>query len=245
MTCTVKKANLTMPVAFLLLLPYIANAQKQKVQNLQKYNEKVIHFGISLGVNVASFIVTPIKNLASLDTVLSVLPGAQPGFNITIISDFRVQEYVSLRFLPTFSLQSRVLNYIIADKAKRDTISFSKTVESSIIELPLNIKFRSERVNNIGLYLVAGAKYGYDLASQKDAKLKTDLDKVVVKLSRHNISTEAGIGADYYFPYFKFATEIKASWGLKNLLVKDKDIFSSSLNQLRSQVILISFHFEG
>jgi hypothetical protein len=241
----VKRSALKLIVVFILLFPCIVEAQKEKVKNLQKYDERPLHFGFSLGINRSNFIITPIKNLASLDTVLSVLPSAQPGFNIAIITDLKIYDYLSLRFLPALSFQSRILNYSIVNKVKKDTVSFSKSVESTVIELPLNIKLRSERVNNIALYLVAGAKYGYDLASQKDAKLKDDLAKVIVKLSRHDISTEAGIGADYYFPYFKFSTEIKASWGIKNLLVKDTDVFSNSLDKLRSQVILISLHFEG
>lgn len=240
------KRNVIKFITLLLCLsPCISHAQKQKVQNLQKFNEKALHFGFSLGINSANFIITPIKNLASLDTVLSVLPGAQPGFNIAIITDFKIYDYLSLRFLPALSFQSRILNYTIVNRIKKDTTQFAKTVESTVIELPINIKLRSERINNIGLYLVAGAKYGYDLASQKDAKHEDDLMKALVKLSRHDIATEAGFGIDYYFPYFRFSTEIKASWGLKNLLVKDKDVFSNSLEKLRSQVILISFHFEG
>ena len=66
-----------------------------------------------------------------------------------------------------------------------------------------------------------------------------------MKLKKSDFCYEAGFGIDIFFPYFKFSIEAKASWGLRDLLVKDKDIFSNSIDKLSSKLFLISFNFEG
>ncbi|HEY6162679.1 MAG TPA: outer membrane beta-barrel protein [Bacteroidia bacterium] len=237
---------------FLLLLSLSGgmslNAQKKSVLNLPKYDSQYLHFGFSLGVNRANFIVHPVKNLASLDTVLSILPSPSSGFNLAIISDLRIHQYATLRFLPDLSFQERILNYSIVSRnasGGRDTSTFTKHVESTVIDFPLDLKIRSSRLNNISCYVLGGGKYSIDLASQKNVQNSNSPSAAIVKLKKNDYSFEAGFGIDYYFPYFKFSTEIKACWGIPNLLVKDQAIFSNSVDKLNSQLILISFNFEG
>jgi hypothetical protein len=223
--------------------PADTSAQKKRVLNLPKYDNDWLHFGFSLGVNRANFIIHPIKNLASLDTVLSILPTPQPGFNLAIISDVRIHQYATLRFLPDLSFQERILKYTIVDK--QDTLTYTKRVESTVIDFPLDIKVRSSRLNNIACYVLGGMKYSIDLASQKNVQGSNQANSAIVKLKKNDYSFEAGFGIDYYFQYFKFSTEIKACWGIPNLLVKDQNVFSNCIDKVNSQLLLISFNFEG
>jgi hypothetical protein len=218
-------------------------AQKKTVLNLPKYDNDWLHFGFSIGVNRANFIVHPVKNLASLDTVLSVLPSPQWGFNLAIISDVRVHQYATVRFLPDLSFQERILNYTIVNKT--DTSEYQKKVESTVIDFPIDLKIRSSRLNNIACYMLGGGKFSIDLASQKNVQGSSAPASAIVKLKKTDYSFEAGFGIDYYFPYFKFSTEIKGCWGIPNLLVRDQSVFSNSIDKVNSQLILISFNFEG
>ena len=220
-------------------------AQKKAVLNLPKYDNEVLHFGFSLGVNRANFIIHPVKNLSSLDTILSILPTPQLGFNLAIISELRLHQYVTLRFLPDLSFQVRTLEYTVVTPSPPDTVVFKKNVESTVIDFPFDLKIRSSRLNNIACYVLGGGKYSIDLASQKDVQGSSQASSAIVKLKKSDYSVEAGFGIDYFFPYFKFSTEIKACWGIPNLLIKDQTLFSNCIDKLNSQLILISLNFEG
>ena len=81
-----------------------------------------------------------------------------------------------------------------------------------------------------------------DMASQ--SKIKTGDNEVVVKLNRIDYAYELGVGFDLYMQYFKFSPELKVSFGMNNLLVKDETIYTQSINKLNSMAFLLSFHFE-
>ncbi len=232
---------------FFTLFALGSYAQKSKVKNLPDYDDHWLHFGFSLATNQATFVVTPVKDLSARDTVLTIIPSPKWGFNLSIVSDLRLHKYLTLRFLPALSFQDRFLNYsLIVDNAGNpDTVTFEKSVESTTIEFPFNLKLRSTRLNNVSAYMIGGMKYTIDLASQHDVKNSTSPKDVIIKLKKHDYAFEAGFGLDYYFPYFKFSTEIKGVWGIRDLLIKENDSFSSSIDKLNSRLILISLHFEG
>jgi hypothetical protein len=63
---------------------------------------------------------------------------------------------------------------------------------------------------------------------------------------------EVGVGCDFYLPFFKFIPELKFSYGLSNVLNKDRsDLidksrlkFTNSVDKLKSSMIVLSFYFE-
>lgn len=219
-----------------------ATAQERKVGNLPKYYSRVLHFGFSLGINQTDFVITSIPNFYTRDSLKSVQSEPEMGFNLGIISDFRLAEYISVRFVPDLAFAQRNLNFYF--EGKRDTIMRVKKVESTFLNFPVDFKFRSARMNNFGAYLLAGFKYTFDLASQKDVK-NTSPEEAVIKLSKHDFSYQLGAGVEFYFPYFKFAFEGKISLGLKDLLIKDDALFSTAIDKLNSKVITFSITFEG
>jgi hypothetical protein len=53
---------------------------------------------------------------------------------------------------------------------------------------------------------------------------------------------EIGVGFDFYLKFFKLSTELKLSYGLRQVL--DTHLASAGLNNLSSNVVLLNFHFE-
>jgi hypothetical protein len=49
---------------------------------------------------------------------------------------------------------------------------------------------------------------------------------------------------DFYLEYFKFSPQIKLSYGILNLLSKDKTVYTQSINRLSTNGWMISFTFE-
>lgn len=214
-------------------------AQRPKVENLPKFDRKKIHFGFTIGLNKYDFAVKPIKNLKILDSLYVVEPVPEYGFNIGIVSDLKLGEYWNLRFIPDLSFGDRSLHYTL--KTDTSKVTRIKKIESTIVEFPISLKYKSMRLNNGRAYIIGGLKFGIDMASQAKKK---DVEDQLVKIKRFDYAYEMGFGLDFYFKYFKFSPELKFSMGLNNLIQKENTVFASSIDKLNSKVLLLSFTFE-
>ncbi len=220
-----------------------SSAQRVKSLNLASYDKEKLHFGFSLSVNKADFALTPAHESVKPDSVLSVQSIPDWGFNLGIVSDLRIHEYATLRFLPALSFQGRILEYTIDSTAVPGNSKFyiaQKKVESTLLEFPINVKIRSERLNNMSMYMLVGGKFSIDLASQKGTN-----NTGIVKLNSKDYCFEAGFGLDFYLEYFKLSTELKFSAGLRDRLVHENTTWSMPIEKLATKVWLFSLNFEG
>ena len=171
-------------------------------------------------------------------------PVSFPGFNLGIVTDFALHQYFTLRFIPNIAFCERAILY---DIHGNKNITYTKTIESTFLNFPVNIKMRSKRVGNFGAFVIAGGAYNLDLASKKN--LSSDISPVLsqqlVKLKRDDYSYEVGAGTEFYLQYFKFAIEAKMSVGTRNLLIKENTIFANAINKLNSRMFFLSITFEG
>jgi len=117
-----------------------------------------------------------------------------------------------------------------------------KNVPSTFVELPLHLKYKSKRLNNFRAYLLGGANYRIDLASQ--ANKSKDAAEVQAKLLRSDVYGELGVGFDFYFEWFKFGTELKMSYGVLDVLKRENNIYTDGIDKLRSKIFQISLTFE-
>ena len=225
---------------FLFCISSLLFAQEKKVLNLPKYDRQKIHFGFLLGVNKTDFVIKRIDNFNLLDSLYTVESDGQSGFNLQIISNLHLGEHFDLRFLPGLSFATRNLNYTFVEVPGKKSVVLKK-IESTFLDFPVNLKFKSARLNNFRAYVIAGGKYSIDMVSQAKVKAK---DKEFVKLQRQDYGYEIGLGVDFYMPMFKLSPEIKMYHGLRNLLVKDELIYSQSLDALYSKIFTFSLTFE-
>ena len=218
-------------------------AQKVKPQNLPSYDKEKLHFGFSLAVNKADFVLFPAANGIKPDSILSVNAIPDWGFNLGIISDLRLHDYATLRFLPALTFQARAIEFTVDSTANPNPGVYyieKKKVESTLLDFPLNLKIRSERLNNTSAYLLVGGKWSIDLASQAKTK-----NPNLIKLTGKDMSFEAGFGLDFYLEYFKLSTEIKFSAGLRDRLFHEATPWALSIGKLYTKVWLFSLNFEG
>ena len=237
-------ADMNIRIAFFLLilsLPMAGMAQRDVVPNLPKYDkEKKIHFGFILGLNVTDFYIKRKGIFNNSDSLYSVESAKQAGFNLGIVSDLHLGDNFDLRFIPDLSFAQRNLNYVIyVNGVKYKTVI--KKVESTFLEFPLELKFKSKRINNYRIFVLGGGKYSIDMVSQAKVRNK---DKEYVKLRKNDFGYTIGAGMDFYMELFKFSIELKMYNGLNNLLVKDPSIYSRTLDKLNSKIFLINFTFE-
>ena len=228
-----------------LLAPFSAMfAQKRiKVENLPNFDLHRFHFGFALSYNTSDFQMRMDPNSPFTDSLLVLEHQRQPGFNLGIVASLNMNPFLSLRFVPTLSFQERIMQYQFR-KPDGKSVYFQKPVESTYLEFPLLLKYRSARINNFAVYLIGGGKFCIDMASQKDVNNTLD-DEVVVKLAKYDYAAEVGGGMDMFLTYFKFGIELKAAFGIPNLLIDDGTRFSTPIESLRSKTWVLSFAFEG
>jgi len=234
-----KKVLLTiLPLMFF----FSSYAQKEKPFNLPKLDAQIVHFGYSLGLNTMDFVIRPSDRFLTqaIDTIYGVEVGRFVGFNINIISNFRIANYVDFRFTPGLVFGQRNLHYkhIYKGEIRRHTMM----IESTFVDLPIQFKYKAARISNWRPFLTAGASARIDMASQK--KIKPE-EYPKIRLRRFDVYYEIGTGVDFFLEYFMFGIELKASWGILNDVVYDGSQYASYFKRLNSRMLLICFNFEG
>lgn len=214
-------------------------------RNLPKYDQKKWHFGFTLGMNSMDFVINPVDHVDLNDTLMVVEPMASQGFNIGIVSNKRLTSYLDLRFVPTLSFGERSIKYILKDGVGGEK-TYIKSVESTYIDFPITLKYKSKRLpgrwNNSRVYILGGARYSLDLASQK--KKKGTSDEVVLKLNPHDLMGTLGVGFDFFLPFFKFGIEIQMAYGILNLMSQEPNIYNTNIDRMTSKMTWITLTFE-
>jgi hypothetical protein len=240
-----KPKVLTIFLLFFLLTQLYG--QKRTTLNIPKFDHRFVHFGFLLGFNSADFRVQRFaKNEigTGADSLFVLDHKASTGFNLGIISALHLSPAFSLRFTPNlaFSSRSLIYNFETFEGPKQ----YTKIIESTLINFPISIKYKSVRVNNFSAYLLTGASYSLDLASNAGFEnVSNDPNDLVVAIKKGDYLAEIGFGTDFYLEFFKFGLEIKMSYGLRDLLDHDQSQFSAPIDNLNSKMFLLSLTFEG
>ncbi len=252
-------------VLFLIALSFTPNvlSQTKQVPNLLNFDNSPYHFGFLLGVNKMLFTIKTPENYKDIRYYNNLTSNSMPdlnsdsaniyniestptyGFVIGIIGNLRMGNYFDLRFTPALTFGERYIDYDILNYYDSPTgvIQYeSKNIQSTFVDFPLWIRFKGDRIHNIRPYILAGAKYSIDLAS--NAKKKSESNVANVFLDRNDIYGLGGVGFDFYTAYFKFGTEITMSYGIFNILKKDNTIYTKGIDRLSSKLFQISFTFE-
>jgi len=226
-------------IIFLCFSLFSYGQRHKKPQNLPRYDFKKIHFGFTLGINSLNFNLAKNDDFLNNDSLLTLLASDQKGFNLGIVSNFRLGKYTDLRFIPTLVFGERILNYQFNNQSNLSLTD--KRIESTLIDFPVSLKYKSARYNNFRTYVMCGVKYSLDIASQSEID---DEGQELVKLNNHDLMIEGGFGIDFYLQYFKFSPQIKISHGIINILSKDKTLYTQTIDNLKTNSWMISFTFE-
>ncbi|MBK8369483.1 MAG: outer membrane beta-barrel protein [Bacteroidetes bacterium] len=239
----------------LIYLQSLSQHKEESGVNLPKFYRNKMHFGFALAYNKTDFRIHTIKNSELPDTVIggvtygmkTIYTKSDPGFALGIITDFRLHQYIRLRFTPNISFASRSLEYKL-ENAKRDsTKEYKKSVESTFLIFPLELKLQSKRLDNFGAYVILGGGYSMDLVSKKKPVSSGGANQLddAVQLKRDDFFYSGGAGVDFYLQYFKLGLELKVLQGTKNLKQPLNNIFTNSLEKVNSKMVIFSITFEG
>ncbi|CAN5415307.1 hypothetical protein BH11BAC3_BH11BAC3_42550 [soil metagenome] len=212
--------------------------------NLPDHDSKLYHFGINLGMNKSHFSFTHDPQFLGQDSVMGIESINSTGINLAWLVNLNLSNHFDLRTYPlnlTFSEKAFQYALTYPDQPAGETPLTIKKVQSITLSLPVQIKFSSDRIDNLKVYTLAGFKIDYDMASNAG---KTNADELI-KLNKLDYSVEGGIGFHLYFPYFVLSPELKVSWGLTNLHSRNPTLkFSNNIDKISSRMISFSLTVE-
>jgi len=207
--------------------------------NFKDFQQKSYYFGITLGYNTSSFKPFNSRDFIFNDSIRVVESVSGPGFNPGIVTNLKIGDYFDFRFLPTLSFAERKIRF---DRNSRLQPFTQRKVESVFVEMPFQVRYKSAPFNDIRLFVLAGVKYSFDVASDSRAQQADTF----VKISPTDFAIEYGAGIQFFFPYFIFSPEFKISNGLGNTLIFDNNLEESTvIEKILSRTFTVSLHFEG
>lgn len=224
----------------------VAEAQV-KAQNNPYVDDKVVHFGFSLGVNFMSYNVTDSRDTVYGEVYHARVSNLLPGFEVGFITDVRLSRHLNLRLCPQLNFSSRTLKFLTeSGNPVQGTLGNGNTADilSIPISIPLYLKWSAEREGNYRPYLIGGGGISYNVTRDREKPLCSNgLDYFV----------EVGLGCDFYFSWFKLCPEIKYQIGFANQLmpvserpelVYPDDLYTRAISRLTNQMVSIVFNFE-
>ena len=208
---------------------------KDPIINLENFDKQKMYFGFYLGFNSYDFKIdyfnTPQKDI--------VVNGTS-GFNVGVVADLRLQEYINLRFEPGLYNTQRNLTYFGFTKQ----LDAEREIKSTYIHFPLLLKFSSKRLGNIRPYLLGGASATLNLSS--NSKSVDDNLQQRFRVKPWTTNYELGFGIDLYTEYFKFSPSIRGVFGINDEIIQDNDPnspWTSNIDALKTRAIFINFTF--
>lgn len=225
---------------FLICSVLLANGQNNKLKNQPFADQKLYHLGFMVGLNAQDMILSHSGYVNNDNSVwFSEIPSYSAGFTVGIIGDRYLNHFMNLRATPTLHFGQKEFTF----KEQNTGEEFKTSIRSNYLSLPVHVRFSAERINNFRPYVLAGGYISTEIGSPRNA---------IIKYKRVDYGLEIGLGCNIYFPFFKLSPELKFSFGLKDLIEKDRsdltdqDIikYTNAFSSGKTRMITLVFNFE-
>ena len=231
-------------LSIFLVMGISSQAQRFKQERYKNFDKRTFHFGFMLGFNSSDFTVYQDVNAYEKYGLKLLENDAQPGGQLGILTTMKLGTPVlRLRFIPTLSFQEKLLRYTFEDTLLNTDQIGEERVNSTNLDFPLMLQFRTKRYNNFTAYALVGGQYSIDLQSQEKAS-QNYIDPYI-KIKRNDLQGQIGGGVEFFAPYFKFGIELKYSHGFINSFIQDNTNIANPINKLYNKVWSLSLIFEG
>ena len=214
------------------------------VDNLTNYNRKFFRPGLYIAPNFSRFFIEQsAAYVQALQSGRGIAANSvvSPGLAVGFIGDIRLgspDTPLHLRFTPGLSFLERRVEYLGRGVGQADTIR-TQEVNTTQLELPLLLKYQSNRRRNTRLYAIGGIKPSFAVTQRQNTPAINQLT-----VSRSDIMLEYGVGLDLFYPYFKFGPELRFSHGLRNIIEPRNNTYSNSLQSLRTNTVTLYLNIE-
>jgi len=213
----------------------MAQFNEKPILNLQNEDKKFLNWGYFLGFNQYDF------KFEYKNDLPDILVSKSFGFNVGLIGEMRINEFLDLRFEPGLFYTLRELGFP-GFSSENEAI---REVRSTYINFPLLLKVSTRRLGNWKPFVIGGAGMAINLGSNEDSL--DDNSSGTFRMKRQVFNYELGFGIDFYLEYFKFSPSIRGVFAISDELVPDNDPnspWTGNIDALRTRGIFVNFTFE-
>ncbi|MDX1331613.1 MAG: porin family protein [Robiginitalea sp.] len=215
--------------------PAMAQFNEKPILNLQNEDKKFLNWGYFLGFNQYDF------KFEYKNDLPDILVSKSFGFNVGLIGEMRINEFLDLRFEPGLFYTLRELGFP-GFTSENEAI---REVRSTYISFPLLLKVSTRRLGNWKPFVIGGAGMAINLGSNEDSL--DDNSSGTFRMKRQVFNYELGFGIDFYLEYFKFSPSIRGVFAISDELVPDNDPnspWTGNIEALKTRGIFVNFTFE-
>ncbi|MBO4851079.1 MAG: PorT family protein [Prevotella sp.] len=238
-------------ILFWVLLAWCPSfSQERKVENRPYCDLRQFHFGVVVGTHLQDieFLNVGPQQIEQEDgTYVERLVSCDqdrwdPGFNVGVLGEFRLNTYFQFRVAPAMYFGTR--HFTFRNHSDERLTEEHQDLKTAYITSALDLIFAAPRFNNHRPYLMAGLNPVINLSGK---------DNDYLRLKRYDMFFEVGMGCDFYLPFFKLRPELKFMFSLSNSLDKDhanhlknRDMimYTNSVSKASTKIIALSFYFE-
>ena len=214
---------------------------KEKIKNNENFDKDRLSWGFFLGFNNYDFQFNYNQDFDE------ILVETSTGFNVGLISNLRINEYLDLRFEPGLIISQRNLVY---NESYFNGLEFNdsdlfREVKSTYVHFPLLLKFSTKRLNNFKPFIVGGFSTALNLSSNQENPDDNSVGQFRTK--KNMLFYEVGFGIDFYLYWFKFTPSIRGVFAINDEIVRDVDPnspWTSNIHTMKTRGIFINFTFQ-
>lgn len=204
-------------------------------RHLEYYDDKPIHYGILFAVPFTRFNITHSADYVPKDTAFVIESPTNAAFRMGFIVNAFLNDRFDLRTTPSVSLYERHVKYRYPSGT-----DVTRKRESTWIEIPLLLKYKSMRRVNSRMYMLAGVTLGLETNVKRNRG--GGANQLDTKSS--DFSIDYGIGYEQFFEFFKFAPELRFSHGISNVFQPGSGNGSTGINKLTTHTVTLYLNFE-
>ena len=222
-------------LALSLGCPALAQFNEKPILNLQNEDKNFLNWGYYLGFNQYDF------KFEYKNDLPDILVSKSFGFNVGLIGEMRLNEFLDLRFEPGLFYTRRELGFpgfTSANEAIREA-------RSTYINFPILLKVSTRRLGNWKPFVIGGAGMALNLGSNEDSP--DDNSSGTFRMKKQVFNYELGFGIDFYLEYFKFSPSIRGVFAITDELVPDTDPnspWTGNIDAMKTRGIFVNFTFE-
>lgn len=229
-------------------------AQERTVENRPYCDLRPFHFGVVVGTHLQDLTL----NNVGIQNIIDENGAEQQvwvtcdqdrwdnGFHVGVLGETRLGDYFALRVAPMMYFGNRHImfrNFSVPDANGKPT-EVRQDMKTAYVMCDIDLIYSAKRFNNHRPYIMMGLSPAINLSTKANDYLQ---------LKRTDVFFEAGLGCDFYLPFFKLRPELKFMYSLGNSLntehaktLRDPNMlqYANSVNKANSNIIALTFYFE-
>jgi len=206
-------------------------------RNNPEYDRRKFTYGFSIGIHNSAYQLRYSQRFITQDqdTVHSVVPAFQGGFSLGFLVNLRLHDMLDVRLMPKAGFYNHRLAYNFTNAPTKRQL-----VETTMVELPVLLKYKSMRRGNVRMYMVGGFTPAFEASGKKEVESTSGQ----LTIRKGNLSLDGGLGFDFYFPLFKLSQEIRYSRGVLNILGDYASAYRQPIQSINTNTISVYFIFQ-